>query len=71
MTASKAERAKLAAETFRQIKERYEMLRAGQAIYVAHPKSASDRVSRVGRTYIHTISGAKLTGRDVAHWWYG
>lgn len=59
------------AEVFRQIRERFGLLKPGQAIFVSHPKSSSDRVARVGRTYIHTISGAKLTGRDIIDWWHG
>jgi hypothetical protein len=58
-------------ETFKQIKQNYEALRVGQSLHVTHLRANSDRVVGVGRKYIRTMYGAKLTGRDVIDWWKG
>lgn len=56
-------------ETFKQIKEAYECLKVGQAMYVQAPGISSARVVSVGRKWIHLAGGRKIEARDVWDWW--
>jgi len=59
-----------AARLHRTIKEAYEALRVGQAIYVESTKG-SGRVTAVGRKWIHLWGGKRCQACHVFHWWMG